>query len=152
MVTLPYTTRAAIPMLNFLHAVLIADTHRELRYRSALILYFLAVVIGCIPGARADAAEIASGVVLHSTAYAGLTFLLFSATLGTPLRRAVLSVLSIAVMGAFDEFVQSHFPYRHGAVSDWVVDCSAALVMAVLLLSCWAKVAPARQAGDGTIR
>lgn len=133
-------------MLTFLHTVFIADAHRELRYRAGLVLYFLAVVIGCIPGARADAAEVASGVVLHSTAYAGLTLLLFSGTLGTPLRRAALSVLSIAIMGAFDEWVQTHFPYRHGQLSDWVVDCCAALVMSSLLLASWHKVNAPRPA------
>jgi VanZ family protein len=50
-------------------------------------------------------------------------------------------VLTIAVMGALDEFVQSFFPYRHAAVSDWVVDCSSAIIIALLLRVLWPKLA-----------
>lgn len=120
-------------MPNFLYTALLADTYRELRYRSALILYFLVVVIGCIPGARADAAEYASGVVLHSFGYGVLTLLLYGGSAGTPLARAIKAVLTVMLMGAFDEFIQSHFPYRHGSVSDWLVDCAAALTVSLLL-------------------
>ena len=50
-------------------------------------------------------------------------------------------------MGAIDETVQSFLPYRHGTVTDWMIDSSAALVTAGLL---WAllpapQVIPASQ-------
>ena len=37
------------------------------------------------------------------------------------------------LLGALDEFVQSFFPYRHAAVHDWVVDCTAACAIAAVL-------------------
>jgi len=82
---------------------------------------------------------VASGVLLHSIAYAGLTFLLFTGSTGTLVQRAVKAVLTIAAMGALDEFVQSFFPYRHGAVSDWLVDCSAAVLATLFMCVLWSR-------------
>lgn len=126
-------------MLKFLTTLLLTSDHARLRYWSAMALFALIVLIGSIPGARADAAEVASGVVLHSTAYAVLAFLVFTGSRGTPAQRVPKAVLTIAAMGAVDEFVQSFLPYRHGALSDWLVDCSAALLTATLLWALWSS-------------
>ena len=49
------------------------------------------------------------------------------------------------INGALDEYVQSFFPYRHGAVSDWLVDSNAALLTSLLMWALWSryKVLPA---------
>ncbi|GGY64456.1 hypothetical protein GCM10007387_53550 [Pseudoduganella albidiflava] len=124
-------------VLKLLHLLLLTPAHARLRYWGAMALFALIVIIGSIPGARADAAEVASGVVLHSCAYAVLTFLIFTGSTGTPPQRASKAVLTIAAMGFIDEAVQSFLPYRHGAFGDWMVDCSAAVITSSLLWALW---------------
>jgi len=91
------------------------------------------VVAGSIPGARAEVGTYASGVVLHGLTYAGLATLWFVGSSGTPVQRALKAMLAIALMGAFDEWVQSFFPYRSGDIRDWLVDVSAATLAATVL-------------------
>ncbi len=119
--------------------ILLTPSHARLRYWTAIVLYLLILILGSIPGARQDIGEVASGVILHSMAYAGLTFLLFTGGSGTLAQRALKAVLTIAAMGALDEFVQSFFPYRHGAVSDWLVDCNAAVLCAGFMWALWSR-------------
>jgi VanZ family protein len=118
----------------------VARQYQQLRYRSALVLYLLILILGSVPGARQDLGQFAPGLVLHAVAYAGLTLLLFSGSQGTPGRRALTSLATIALMGAGDELVQSLVPYRHGTVRDWLVDCSAGLLAAALLWAYWPKM------------
>lgn len=70
-------------------------------------LFLVIVVIGSIPGARQNVGQFASGLILHSTAYAILGALIFLGSRGSASRRALCTVITIAVMGAFDEYVQS---------------------------------------------
>ena len=91
------------------------------------------VVAGSIPGARAEVGTFASGVVLHGLTYAGLASLWFLGSTGTPVQRALKAMLAIALMGAFDEWVQSFFPYRSGDIRDWLVDVSAATLASTVL-------------------
>lgn len=128
-----------------LNQLLLTPSHARLRYWSAIVLYLLILILGSIPGARQDIGEVASGLILHSCAYAGLTFLLFTGGQGSVVARAAKAVLTIALMGALDEYIQSFFPYRHGSVSDWVVDCSAALLAAAFMWLLWTRH-PARPA------
>ena len=118
-----------------------AERHERLRFRTALFLYALVIIIGDIPGTRADVGQYASGVVLHSFGYGVLALLLFSGIAGGMGRRAVLSVLMVAAMGALDEFIQSFLPYRRGAVSDWLVDITAAMLVAAALYFLWPRMA-----------
>lgn len=120
-------------MIATLVDLALAPRFRNLRYRGAWALYAAIVVIGAIPGARADLGDYASGFVLHSLAYASLTFLLFTGGTGNARQRAIKAVLTAMAMGAFDEFVQSFFPYRTADVQDWLVDSGAALATALLL-------------------
>jgi VanZ family protein len=124
-------------VLIMLKQIFLTPSYARLRYWTAIVLYLLILIIGSIPGARQDIGEVASGVILHSLAYAGLTFLIFTGGSGTPSQRAGKAVLTIAAMGALDEFVQSFFPYRHGAVSDWMVDCTAAMLTAGFMWILW---------------
>lgn len=120
-----------------------AERYERLRYRTALVLYVLVILIGDIPGVRADVGQYASGGVLHSFGYGVLALILFSGTAGGMARRALLSVLMVAAMGALDEFIQSFLPYRHGAVSDWVVDVTAATAVVLPLYFLWPGMAAA---------
>ncbi|MRW85591.1 hypothetical protein GJ698_16025 [Pseudoduganella sp. FT26W] len=122
-----------------LKQLLLTDSLARLRYWTAIALYLLILILGSVPGARQDIGEVASGVILHSIAYAGLTFLIFTGGSGAPSQRAGKAVLTIAAMGALDECVQSFFPYRHGAVSDWMVDCSAAMLTAAVMWLLWSR-------------
>ncbi len=126
-------------MRSLLQQVVLTSAHANLRYRAALVLYLMILVLGSIPGARSDIGAVASGLVLHSCAYAGLTFLLFTGSTGSAAVRATKAVLTIMAMGALDELVQSFLPYRHGAVSDWAVDTSAAVVTASIMWLLWSR-------------
>lgn len=128
-----------------LFALLVLDPKlRKLRLGCALLMYAAILVLGSIPGARAEIGHYATGVVLHSLAYAILTFLLFTGSTGSARSRALKAVLGVALMGAGDELLQSLFPYRGAAVADWLVDCNAAVITAALLWALLPTPAAAR--------
>lgn len=132
-------------MTNLLRLLLIDPPLARMRIRVALVLYLAILVLGSIPGARADIGQVASGVLLHSLAYAGLSLLIFGGITASRAGRAWMTLAAIAVMGAIDEGVQSLFPYRHAAIGDWLVDCSAAAVTCCVLYLLWPTLArPAR--------
>jgi VanZ family protein len=106
---------------------------RKARLGLAIALYLAILILGSIPGERHDIGEYASGVVLHSIAYAGLATLWFTGSVGDGAQRALKAVFAVVIMGALDESIQSFFPYRGAAVSDWLVDCIAAVVAATIL-------------------
>ena len=120
-------------MPQILSFLLLDARLRKLRYACAIVMFLAIVIAGSIPGARADIGHYASGVVLHSLAYATLALLWFTASRGGAGARSLQAVAAIAVMGALDEFVQSFFPYRGADVKDWLVDCSAAIVTCAIL-------------------
>lgn len=120
-------------MPPLLHLALLDPRLNRLRHAAAIALFLAIVIAGSIPGARADIGEYASGVVLHSAAYAVLALLWFTGSRGSGANRAVATVLAIAAMGAIDESVQSFFPYRGADVRDWMVDVSAALAVSAIL-------------------
>lgn len=128
------------PMPALLSFLVLDPKFQRLRYSAAFLAYALIVAMGAIPGARAGIGQFAPGIALHALAYGGITFLLYTGSGGGGPARALKSVLTVAAMGAIDELIQSFLPYRRGAVSDWLVDCSAAVVVAGLL---WAFL-PAR--------
>jgi VanZ family protein len=109
-------------------------------HAAALLIFAGIVIAGSVPGARADVGEYASGIVLHSLAYATLATLWFLGSTGSGLQRALKAVLAIAMMGAFDESVQHFLPYRSGTVHDWLVDVSAATVAATALGALLARI------------
>lgn len=126
-------------MFNLIHLFVLTPAHANLRYRTALILFALILILGSIPGARQDIGQVASGLILHSCAYAGITFLLFTGGSGNLAARAVKAVVTVAAMGALDEVVQSFLPYRHGAVGDWMVDVTSAIVTAAVMWGMWKR-------------
>jgi VanZ family protein len=120
-------------MAAFLYLTLFDPALRKVRLCCAIAMYAAIVGMGSIPGARAEIGQYAPGVVLHVLAYAGLTFLLFIGYTGSGRARAMKALLTVAVMGAGDELVQSFLPYRSGTLSDWMIDCGAAGLSAALL-------------------
>jgi VanZ family protein len=126
-------------MLNLIHQFVLTPAYANLRYRTAFTLYSLILILGSIPGARQDIGQIASGLVLHACAYAGITFLLFTGGSGSLKARAMKAVLTVAAMGAVDELVQSFLPYRRGAVGDWMIDVTSAIVTAAVMWCVWKR-------------
>lgn len=120
-------------MTTYLSSLLHNPRARPLCLTAAILMYLTIITTGNIPGARADIDTYAPGAVLHSIAYAVLAALWFVGSAGSPLARAGKAVLAVAVMGACDEFIQSFFPYRGAAVSDWAVDVAAAVVASTVL-------------------
>ena len=130
-------------MPSILSLLVLDPKLRKLRYYCAWCMYAAIVIMGSIPGARAEVGHYASGVALHSLAYAILTFLVFTGSTGNARHRALVAVLTVALMGACDELIQTLFPYRGAAVSDWLVDCTAAIVTALLLWAVLPETTPA---------
>lgn len=128
-------------MQSILIQTFFGPLRRSMRFRTAFILYFLILILGSVPHAREEVGTFASGLVLHSTAYAIITFLLATGLDRRPPAQSIQAFLIVVVMGALDEYVQSFFPYRTAAVSDWLVDCSASLIMASILLPLHLKLA-----------
>ena len=124
-----------------LASTLANPTLQALSYRCAFIIYLLILILGSIPGARQEIGEYAPGGVLHSLAYAGLTVLLFIGKGETIARRSIEAVLTVVVMGAIDEFVQSFLPYRGASAQDWLVDVVAAVITAIMLSKVYPKLA-----------
>jgi VanZ family protein len=120
-------------MSSILSTLVLDERLRRRRFYSAFLMFAAIVVMGSIPGARAEIGQVASGILLHCVAYASLTFLLYTGSTGSRTRRALRSVLTVIVMGALDEMVQSWLPYRRGSPVDWLIDCGASLVTAALL-------------------
>lgn len=127
-----------------LHVLIFDSKLSKLRYALALLIYAMILVLGSIPGARAEIGQFATGPVLHSLAYAFLTLLVYTGSSGSASRRAFKSVLTVMLMGAGDELLQTFFSYRGAAVSDWLVDVTASLVVSALLWAAWPKAALAR--------
>lgn len=119
--------------------IVLTPVHARLRYGSAIFLYLMILILGSIPGARADVGQVASGLVLHGGSYAFLTFLLYTGGSGNAGQRAGKAVLTVMLMGALDELVQSFLPYRHGALGDWLVDTGAALATASVMWMLWRR-------------
>lgn len=127
-----------------LHVLIFDPKLSKLRFALALLIYATILVLGSIPGARAEIGHFATGLVLHSLAYAILTLLVYTGSSGSAGRRAFKSVLTVMLMGAGDELLQTFFSYRGASVSDWLVDVTASLVVSALLWAAWPKAALAR--------
>lgn len=134
-----------MPAMPFLSTLLTLDATARLRLRAVALALFAGVVIaGSIPGARASVGVWVTGLVLHGCTYGFLTALWYLGSAGGAAARAAKAVLAIALMGAFDELVQSFLPYRSGDIRDWLIDITAALLASGVLAVCTLKAAPAR--------
>ena len=119
-------------MRAFMILLISEQQYERFMFRSACVLYAAVILIGSIPGARTEIGEVASGLALHFFTYACIAFLLASGVRGGPARKALKAWAMVALMGAFDEFVQGFLPYRTAAFTDWYVDISAGFLTALL--------------------
>lgn len=120
----------------------IADEHVDaFLFRSGLALYLAVIILGSIPGARHEIGEVASGLILHFATYSCIAFLLACGAAGNATAKAVKAFCIVAVMGAVDEAIQSLLPYRHGAITDWMIDISAALFTTLAFRMTWSEKA-----------
>ena len=106
------------------------------RWLALLASFFLLMVgLGSIPGEANALSDRYGDKLLHTLAYGFMAALCFRALVITPLLRALLTVVAIALLGMIDEAIQSLLPYRNASLADWCFDIgSAALVAALLLL------------------
>jgi VanZ family protein len=139
-VSLPAHLRSHLSMRPIIALIFLDPRYENRRYLSAILLYLAIILMGSIPGARADIGNFASGLVLHSLAYAAVTILLFTGSSGSASLRAVKAILTVVAMGALDEFIQSFLPYRRASVIDWAVDCNAAVIASALLWATWPRL------------
>lgn len=119
-------------MGTFMASLIPDEQYERFMFRSALAFYFAVVLLGSIPGARVEIGMVASGLVLHFLTYSLIALLIACGTRGNATRKALMAFVMVALMGAFDEFVQSFLPYRSGALLDWCVDMSAGILTASL--------------------
>lgn len=120
--------------------ILLDSRFQHTCYASAMTLFLAIVVVGSIPGARHNLGQYASGLVLHSAAYAILSALIFLGSRGSASRRAIWAVITIAMMGATDEYVQSFWSYRTAALGDWLVDVVSGGVISTVLWKFWSRM------------
>ncbi|MDP3842575.1 MAG: VanZ family protein [Oxalobacteraceae bacterium] len=99
----------------------------------AFAFFALMVAIGAIPGEATALSAMVPDKLLHFTAYASLSGLIYSGLTGRPLSRAVRTLLAIALLGGLDETIQSFMPYRSADWADWEFDMLAALTCVVVL-------------------
>lgn len=135
----PFLSVAAQSLMS-LASLLLDPKFGKFRIRSAITLYLAILIVGSIPGARAEAAQVASGFLLHFSAYSCIAYLLFTGLDTHTRMRAVRTLLIVAAMGALDEFVQSFLPYRTAAIGDWCVDVSAAVFVSATLSVLWPRI------------
>jgi hypothetical protein len=135
-------------MLSSLSLLVLDQRFRRPRFVAAILLFLLIVAIGSIPGARADIDQFAPGIVLHGVAYSFISLLLFTGCNGERGQRAAKAIVGAMLMGAMDESVQSMLPYRTAALTDWLIDVTAALLTTGLLwtlLPSWTMALARRQ-------
>ncbi|WP_136420194.1 VanZ family protein [Herbaspirillum sp. ST 5-3] len=105
------------------------------RYLFAAAAFFsLMVGVGAIPGQAQALSTVVYDKLLHVTAYAFLTGLVWGAVTSRPLYRAAQTVLIAALLGGIDESIQSLMPYRDANWLDWQFDVLASASCVVLLL------------------
>jgi VanZ family protein len=124
-------------MAKRMSTFLLDEKYQAFRLRSAFAFYFLIIALGSVPHAREAIGQFAPGAILHSLAYSAITFLLFTGSRGSLIKRSLSTILIVALMGALDETVQSFFPYRTSDLKDWLVDCGASMITLLLLCTFW---------------
>lgn len=100
---------------------------------TACAFFALMVAIGAIPGEATALSAKVPDKLLHFTAYAGLSGLIYGDLAGGMASRALRTLLLIALLGGLDEVMQSFMPYRSADLADWTFDMLAALSSVLLL-------------------
>ena len=108
-----------------------------LRWRRGWLLalagfFVLMVALGSVPGEAQALSDRYGDKLLHSLAYGLMTLLCLRAIQAAPMLRLLLAIGIIALLGLFDEILQSLLPYRNASALDWCFDVGAAAIVAVL--------------------
>jgi VanZ family protein len=105
------------------------DVGRLLNGRWLLVLLYVAVifVLSAQPGLQLPGRFELKDKLAHALEYAGLSWLMFGAVRkswpqAAASRRALLSMLAIALLGVADEIFQMSVPMRDSSAYDWVAD------------------------------
>ena len=109
--------------------------------------FILLIVLGSLPGTADALSQRYGDKLLHTLAYSVMALLYFFSYAGDKLPRSLVTVGTIALLGALDETVQSFLPYRNASLTDWCFDIAAALLVVGLLVSL-----ASRSAQTGKIR
>lgn len=91
----------------------------------ALIIFFMMVVIGSLPGEANALSAVVPDKLLHFSAYAVMSGLIYSGLEGNKIRRAIATILLTGLLGGLDEGIQLFLPYRNAGIDDWGVDMLA---------------------------
>lgn len=112
--------------------------------RAALVFFAAMVLAGSVPGQAEALTSVIYDKLLHFLAYSILSALVYCAVQGGPLRRMLLTLVGVALLGAADETLQALFSYRTASLLDWQIDMLAACVTVTLLGSIQAMRATSR--------
>lgn len=96
--------------------------------------FVMMVVLGSVPGEAQALSDRFGDKLLHSLAYGFMTLLCLRAIQAPPMLRLLLAVGIVALLGLFDESLQSLLPYRNASALDWCFDVAAAAIVAVLTI------------------
>lgn len=101
---------------------------------AALAFFLLMLGVGAIPGKANALSAVIYDKLLHMTAYGFMSVLLYLGLSGRALGRGFLTLLTVGVMGALDEALQSTMSYRNASLADWQADMLAASLCVALLM------------------
>ncbi|KRB70398.1 hypothetical protein ASE07_07205 [Noviherbaspirillum sp. Root189] len=125
-------------MQNFERNDTAGTASSSMSQRSCLIaaIAFFCVLVAI--GAVSDTANALSAVfydkLLHFTAYALISTLVYAGLRGAPAARALRTLAFIFVLGCIDEMIQLALPYRNPNWLDWKFDMLAALTCVGMLM------------------
>lgn len=121
-------------LLSRLHAIVSTVVTPARCLMAAMLLYILMVLVGAVPGKAEALSAAVYDKLLHFSAYAVLSGLVYCGLSGRPVPRALRTLIVAGALGALDEAIQSFMPYRHANWADWRVDMLAALSCVVILI------------------
>lgn len=99
---------------------------------AALLFFFLMIVLGSLPGRAEALSSLTHDKLLHFAAYSVISLLLYAGMEGSRLKRAMKTLLSVALLGLLDETIQHFLHYRNSDVRDWLFNMLAAVLNVTL--------------------
>ena len=122
-----------------------------LRWRPAWLaalvcLFVVMLTIGSLPGEAQALSDRYGDKLLHTLFYGFMALLAHQALQAAPLLRSLMTIFIIALLGLFDESLQSLLPYRNASVLDWCFDVGAAAIVSLLLA--WSAALPPKDESD----
>jgi VanZ family protein len=125
-------------MQNFEHDSDTEGTFSSTRQRSCLIaaltFFCVMIAVGALPGSANALSAVIYDKLLHFSAYALLSTLVYAGLPGTPAARSLRTLAIIFVLGSIDEMIQLLLPYRNPNWLDWKFDMLAAMTCVGMLM------------------